>query len=303
MAQAFSALAACGPRASDAVMIQRMPAADRDAILVARQTLSDSYFLLTFRHPEVAHNARAGQFVMVKAGSVAELPLRRPFSIMDVDPQRETFRLYIKIVGAQTASLATLSCGATARCLGPLGRPFSLPDRSSRPLLVAGGFGIAPFRLLCVELSRAGIGPHVFYGGRTSSDLTFLPEMRELNVPLTISTEDGTTGFHGRITDALEEYLSTNASGSTLYACGPRPMLTAVAGIAAQKRLPAQISLDSWMGCGLGTCLGCVVRIQKAGESEPHYRCTCTEGPVFDSAEVLWRGDTESRARAEEASP
>src|SRR5262249_35802365 len=130
--------------------------ANRDAVLVSRQPLQGAYLLLTFDHPEVARQARAGQFVMIKAGASSEPPLRRPFSILTVDPRAGTFTLFLKVVGTGTRALAALAPGDVAQCLGPLGQPFTAPPAGHEALLVAGGYGIAPFQLFCEELLPAG---------------------------------------------------------------------------------------------------------------------------------------------------
>jgi dihydroorotate dehydrogenase electron transfer subunit len=254
--------------------------------------------ILTVRHAEVARAARARQFVMIKSGTSAEPPLRRPFSILTVDPAAETFRLFLKTIGAGTRALAALAPGDLAQCLGPLGRPFTAPPPGHEALLVAGGYGIAPFHLFCEELLRAGGRARVFYGGRTASDLQVREPFAAMGVPLVPTTDDGSLGHHGRVTEAVERYLDSQAAPVALYACGPDPMLHAVARLAARRGLPAQVSLDPWMGCGVGTCLGCVVWMQGATEERPHYRCACTEGPVFDAGEVVWPGEEASRARA-----
>jgi len=270
---------------------------NRDAPLVSRQPLEGAYVLLTLRHPEVAAGARAGQFVMIKAGTSAEPPLRRPFSILTVDPAAGTFGLFLKAVGAGSRTLASLAPGELAQCLGPLGRPFTPPPPDHEALLVAGGYGIAPFQLFGEELRCAGARARVFYGGRTAADLVLRDPFRALGVPLAMATDDGSAGHHGRVTEAVEAYLDTRPAPAALYACGPDPMLHAVARLAARRGLAAQVSLDPWMGCGVGTCLGCVVRIQPAQEARPRYRCACTEGPVFDAREVVWAGERDSAAR------
>jgi dihydroorotate dehydrogenase electron transfer subunit len=275
------------------------PPVNRDSVLVSREPLDGPYVILTVRHAEVARAARAGQFVMIKAGTSAEPPLRRPFSILTVDPGAETFRLFLKTIGAGTRALATLAPGDLAQCLGPLGRPFTAPPPGHEALLVAGGYGIAPFHLFCEELLRAGGRARVFYGGRTAADLQVREPFAAMGVPLVPTTDDGSLGHHGRVTEAVERYLDSQTAPVALYACGPDPMLHAVARLAARRGLPAQVSLDPWMGCGVGTCLGCVVWMQSAAEERPHYRCACTEGPVFDAREVGWPGDEASRARAE----
>jgi dihydroorotate dehydrogenase electron transfer subunit len=277
-------------------MIDRMPA-NRIVPLVARQGLRGPYWLLTFRHPEIACEARGGQFVMIKAGTSAEPPLRRPFSIMTTDPAAETFTLFIKEVGPGSRALCTLEPGEVAQCLGPLGRPFTPPGDGTEALLIAGGYGVAPFHLFTGELKRTGGQARLFYGGRTAEDLPLLERMTGIGADLVPATEDGSTGYRGLVTAPVEEWLDAGHGPARLYACGPEAMLHAVARLAEARGLDAEVSLDPWMGCGLGTCLGCVVKVQDADEVRARYRCACTDGPVFDAARLRWPGEDESRAR------
>ena len=273
-----------------------MPA-NRTASLVAREGLGGAYFLLTFLHPEAAREAQAGQFVMIKAGVSAEPPLRRPFSILEASPERETFTLFVKAIGQGSRALAALPLGGVAQCLGPLGRPFAAPADGEEALMVGGGYGVAPFGFLGGELRRRGEPARLFYGGRTSADLPLLKRLKQQGLEVVPATEDGTTGVAGRVTVALEAHLEATTGARRLYACGPEAMMHAVARIAAARGLAAQVSLDPWMGCGVGTCLGCVVRIQRAEDARWKYRCACTEGPVFEAAHVVWPGEAESHAR------
>jgi len=267
-----------------------------DAPLVERQALTGAYVLLTFRHPRIAHEARAGQFVMIRASTLTEPLLRRPFSIMTVDPQRDTFSLFLKAVGPGSRGLADLKPGEVAPCLGPLGQPFpDLPEGESA-VVVAGGYGIAPFFLFSQQMLRAGELPKVFYGGRTVADLQLLDEFARLGVRVETATDDGSAGHHGRVTEPLERHLALSRTKQRVYASGPDAMLHAVARVAEAAGVTAHVSLDPWMGCGVGTCLGCVVWIQGAADAAPHRRCACTEGPVFDASEVVWRGETQSFA-------
>ena len=272
-----------------------MPA-NRVVPLVSREPLGGDYFLLTFRHPEVAGGAAPGQFVMIKAGLSAEPPLRRPFSILTVDPGADTFTLFVKAIGQGSRSLGALEPGGLAQCLGPLGRPFTLP-REGEALLVAGGYGVAPFRFMGDRLRGSAVRARLFYGGRTATDLPLLDWLSEAGLDVVAATEDGSLGERGRVTVPLERHLDASGGRPTLYACGPDAMMHAVACIAAARSLRAEVSLDPWMGCGIGTCLGCVVRVQGAEEARPKYRCACTEGPVFDADRVVWTGDEASRAR------
>jgi dihydroorotate dehydrogenase electron transfer subunit len=272
-----------------------MPA-NRLAPLVRKDPLEGAYVVLTFAHPEIARDARPGQFVMIKAGDSAEPPLRRPFSILDADREAGTFSLFVKGVGQGSCGLAALRPGDIAQCLGPLGQPFAPPGDGVEALMVAGGYGIAPFSMLSRDLAGRGQRGRVFYGGRTAGDLQVRAPFEALGVPLVLATEDGSLGHRGRVTEPLEAYLDADHDRRVaLYACGPHAMLHAVARIADRRGLPCQVSLDPWMGCGVGTCLGCVVWIRRPGEDRPKYRCACTEGPVFDSGTVVW--DPEEAAR------
>jgi dihydroorotate dehydrogenase electron transfer subunit len=226
---------------------------------------------------------------MMKAGTSAEPPLRRPFSIMSVDPASGTFRLFVKAIGQGTRALCDLGEGEVALCLGPLGRPFTAPEAGREALLVAGGYGIAPFHLFSHELRGSKTSARIFYGGRTAADLSARSAFAGLGTPLVLVTEDGSLGEKGRVTEALEAHLERDPGEKALYACGPDAMLHAVAQIGARRSLPCQLSLDPWMGCGVGTCLSCVVPIRRNGRV--HNRPACTEGPVFDASVVAWPGD------------
>jgi dihydroorotate dehydrogenase electron transfer subunit len=165
--------------------------------------------------------------------------------------------------------------------------------------MVAGGYGIAPFRLFSEQLAREGRRGRLFYGGRTRGDLQVRGGFADLGVTLVAATEDGSEGHRGRVTEPLAACLDGAPGPVSIYASGPDAMLHAVARVAEARGLRAEVSLDPWMGCGVGTCLGCVVWIQGGKDSAPHRRCACTEGPVFDSSLVVWRGDQASRARRE----
>jgi dihydroorotate dehydrogenase electron transfer subunit len=261
---------------------------NRDVPLVSREPLPGPYALLTFEHTEVAREARPGQFVMIKAHTAPEPFLRRPFSIMAVDRERGTFTLFLKGVGAGSRALIDMRVGEEAGCLGPLGRGFEAPPPGTEALLVAGGYGVAPFYMFAEELTALDRPFHLFYGGRSAPDLPLVEVLIESGYPLVLATDDGTAGTPGRVTAPLTAYLDAGRGPSVLYASGPDAMLHAVAHVAQARGLTAHVSLDPWMGCGVGTCLGCVVRIQRPSDPRPKWRPACTEGPVFDSRDVVW---------------
>lgn len=264
-----------------------MPA-NLDAPLVSREALPGPFALLTFEHAAVAREARAGQFVMIKSQTAQEPFLRRPFSIMAVDPARGTFTLFLKGVGPGSRALIDMRVGESAGCLGPLGKPFEAPPPGAEALLVAGGYGVAPFYMFGEELRAQRRPFHLFYGGRSTPDLPLEEVLTEGGYPLALATDDGSRGTPGRVTVPLEGYLDAEPRRAVLYACGPDAMLHAVARVAQARGLAAQVSLDPWMGCGVGTCLGCVVKIQRPSDQRPRWRPACTEGPVFDARDVVW---------------
>ncbi|MBK5257361.1 MAG: dihydroorotate dehydrogenase electron transfer subunit [Vicinamibacteria bacterium] len=262
------------------------PPLDRLCALVKRESLGGAYALLTFEHEEVSR-ALAGQFAMIQPEISGDLLLRRPFSIMDVDSATGRFTIFLKAVGAGSKAVFDLRAGERARVLGPLGHGFSLPAASERVVMVGGGYGVAPFALFSRVL-KPSPPFHLFYGGRSAAELPLVRELERRGIPLTLSTDDGTRGEKGRVTGPLVPALSVGEGTVRLYACGPEAMMHAVAGIAAEREIPCEVSLDPWMGCGIGTCLGCVVKIQEPGEGRPRNRPACTEGPVFDSRRVIW---------------
>ena len=184
--------------------------------------------------------------------------------------------------------------------IGPLGHGFTVPrPKGETPLLVAGGYGMAALYLLAQRSPQKGI---VFVGGRRRVDILCEEEFRALGWEVRVTTEDGSHGETGlvtrallaafpgvsviAVTRALLAELKRPTPGRKLFACGPTPMLKAVGRLAAEFDLPAELSLDEHMGCGIGVCLTCVVPI-KAGDSWEYQR-TCTDGPVFDSRQVAW---------------
>ena len=263
------------------------PAAARLCPVIRRESLGGAYVLLTFAHPEVA-KAEAGQFAMIQPEAGTDLILRRPFSIMDTDPAAGLFTIFLKAVGPGSKAVFDLREGENARVLGPLGHGFSAPGPGESVHLVGGGYGVAPFALFSRHLKSAGGPFHLFYGGRTGTALPLVGGVGRGGIGLTLSTDDGTRGETGRVTAPLLKALDREKGQSRLYACGPEAMMQAVAKIAAERNLPCEVSLDPWMGCGLGTCLGCVVKIQEADELRPRNRPACTEGPVFDAKRVVW---------------
>lgn len=271
-----------------------MPAPlDASARVLANTRLSGDFNVLAFDAPELAAAARPGQFVMVRTSAGTDPLLRRPFSVFEVfrdDSGAATgFSILIKRVGPGTARLYDASVGERLACLGPLGRPFSLVTPPVDAWMVAGGVGLAPFALLTEALGAAGVRSTLFYGGRRAEDLFFLDWFAARGVKLVLSTEDGSRGSAGLVTRPLQEALASAPEnlGIMLYGCGPEPMLKAVAHLAERFNRPSELSMERIMGCGMGGCYSCVVRVRnEAGEA--HFVRSCLKGPVMDGKAIVW---------------
>jgi dihydroorotate dehydrogenase electron transfer subunit len=257
---------------------------DEPSVLVERQELSPDAFLLHFESDRLARSFLPGQFTMLRIPERSDLLLRRPYSFCDSRPEERRFSLLVKIAGTGTRALVELPVGASVQCLGPLGSWFRLPDASREAAIVAGGVGIAPFVAFCRALAKEGRSATVLLGGRSRRDLYLRTDFEELGMDVRTSTEDGSHGHRGLVTELLPSVLDRGAP-LDLYSCGPTPMLLRVAGIARERGIPHQVSLERRMGCGMGCCLGCVV--YTGGE----YQRSCTEGPVFDAEAVDWERD------------
>jgi dihydroorotate dehydrogenase electron transfer subunit len=253
--------------------------------IVSNERDTDSYFRLVLRAPQIAPLIQPGQFAHVRIPPLKDALLRRPFSIFQV--AGDTFSILYKTVGKGTDALARMRAGETLSVIAPLGRGFTIPKTGGEiPLLVAGGYGMAAMFLLAQRSPQKGI---VFVGGRRRVDILCEKEFAALGWEVRAATEDGSHGEKGLVTQPLLKKIGkrkTENGNYKLFACGPTPMLKAVGKIAADFNLPCELSMDEHMCCGVGTCLTCVIPVKNDGGWE--YQRTCTEGPVFDSRQIVW---------------
>ena len=262
------------------------------AEVISNTHLSSEYNVVSLAAPEIATRTLPGQFVMVKAGDRLEPLLRRPFSVFEVLEKHAHvvgISLLSKRIGPSTTLLFDAKPGDRIQCLGPLGRPFVPVAAPDEAWLVAGGVGLAPFATLAGTLRRRNITTRLYYGARRAGELFYLDTFEKMGVELVLATEDGSLGNHGRVTLPLERDLKARPANANvmLYACGPEPMLAAVAKLAAACGRPSQVSVERVMGCGLGGCYSCVIPI-KTSEGKPHYVRSCLAGPVFRGGEIVW---------------
>ncbi len=257
---------------------------ERDARLREVQCWGE-FFRFGIDAPALGRTARPGQFVMVRVSDSAFPLLRRPLGIHDANP--DGIELFFKIAGQGTELLSRKKPGDRLDILGPLGKGFTVSPATTgkTAYLVGGGRGIAPLYFLARELAKAGTRPVVFYGGRCLADIPLRTRFEEAGLEFLCSTDDGSFGFPGFVTELAGLELAREKP-AIVYACGPDPMMKALAAITAKHGIPAEFSLESIMGCGIGACWGCVHRIRNEGEAG--WVKICEEGPVFPGERILW---------------
>lgn len=256
-----------------------------DAPLLANRPLQGDTFQIDFHAPEIAANARPGQFVHVQIPGLQHRILRRPFSIYDTDASTGRLSVIYKTVGEGTRHLATITApGTVFNLLGPLGTPFTVPASDDKLAIVAGGYGCAATYLLAKHAPRK---PLVLIGGRSAIDVLLVREYQALGCDVRIATNDGTLGTKGFVTELLKDAIASNAV-TCLAACGPNPMLKAVSDLALPAGITAEISLDHPMCCGIGACFACVLKVKDTNPDGWRYSRSCLEGPVYDARNVYW---------------
>lgn len=249
-----------------------------------------AYHSINLVAPQIADDAKPGQFVQIAVPSGRDILLRRPFSIAQASRKggwAGTLELAFAAVGPGTEWLAQVEAHDFLDVIGPLGTPYPYPRERSNCLLVGGGYGAAPLYFLAQELRSKGHRVDLIVGARDQERLYKAVEAKRLAVTVSITTEDGSLGEKGIVSDVLPGMVSRGQT-DVVYACGPNGMLRAVAEYCAQQGLPSQVAVEELMACGLGVCWTCVVPfINKDGTSWEYLR-SCVDGPVFNGARIWW---------------
>jgi len=267
---------------------------DFTAPVLRNVDLGRGNWLLEFEAPDDALAMRPAQFFMIGAPG-SDVLLRRPFSVCGLpgtfaDGKAGAVQVLYRVFGRGTKLLASLGRGTPLHVLGPLGRGFAVPaSADARIVLIAGGIGCAPFPAFLAELEREGRRATMIYGARSADELPLLDWFRERCDAVAVTTDDGSLGARGLVTGPLAARLRTpDRQRLHLYACGPTPMLKAVAAMALEAAIVCDLALEAPMACGFGVCLGCVVPTHASPEESVAYERVCVEGPVMRAERVAW---------------
>jgi len=284
-----------------------IPKFDLKTKILSNIEVAESHFRMEFACPEISSIARPGQFIHLLIDQRHDLLLRRPFTIYRA--KNSSIEILFQVIGRGTHLLSQKRPGDEVRVMGPLGNSFFIPDELGTAILVGGGIGIASLMMLAEELERKGKRSLGLIGAQNYSRIFCVDEFQSVGVEVHVSTDDGSCGYHGLVTELLRQILLNYASritfhvgfdtlrtqpkshfthhASRIYACGPDGMLKSVAQIATEFHIPAQLALENRMACGVGACLGCVLKL-KSPDGESEYKRVCIEGPIFDAQEIVW---------------
>jgi dihydroorotate dehydrogenase electron transfer subunit len=269
--------------------------------VVSNRSVGPGWYLLRLHEPQIAGVVQPGQFVQIRCaeeGSVDPL-LRRPFSVYSVDRLAGTYDVLYVSVGRGTRWMAAIPEAPAEEVHvdveGPFGNTFSPVQPGKSVYLVAGGVGVAPLYFWALELLAAGSDPApaitLCMGARSREQLQGIDEFRALPLRAETATDDGSEGYHGRVTELLETLLQTEPDPGAvqIYGCGPQGMNESLRKLCVAREIPCEICLESVMACAFGICFGCVLPIRKDLGGEFYHRRVCWEGPVFD-ARLLYPG-------------
>lgn len=249
--------------------------------VISREECGKELFALTIHAPEISALAKAGQFVHISCGEGNML--RRPISICDIEG--ENLKIVFQVKGEGTKWLAKRSAKHHLDVLGPLGHGFDVTKLGERPVFIGGGIGVPPMLNTMKEAKKNGCDVTAILGFRNKDFVILEKDFNEVGKTY-VCTDDGSYGINGFVTNVLDEHIKEFTS---ICACGPKPMLRAIAQIAEKAGLPCQVSMEERMGCGIGACLVCACELKlRDGDTGVRYGHVCKDGPVFDAKEVVW---------------
>lgn len=245
--------------------------------VLKNEMISNYAYKITFKNEELAKKVNVGQFVHIKLAN--EFTLRRPISICDV--YNDVITIVFEIRGKGTQWLATVKKGDKLDVLGPLGNGFDLSQTGENPIFIGGGIGVPPMLHCCKETENATM----IAGFRNKDYVMLFEEFKKVTKETYITTDDGSFGRKGFVTDVLKEKIS---EASSVYACGPKNMLKAIAEICEENDVFCEVSLEERMACGVGACLVCACEVYANENGDKKFAHVCKDGPIFNAKEVVF---------------
>jgi dihydroorotate dehydrogenase electron transfer subunit len=247
--------------------------------------ISGDCWKMRLASPEIAAEARPGQFVMVRPDNGLKPFLPRPFSIHRVNTEAGGLELLYKVVGQGTAKMSALAAGDPMAVIGPLGKGFLLDQPFENIDIVAGGIGVAPLVFLAaVLIDGRSVSPdriRAFIGGAGADDVLCRQDFAAMKIDAWTATDNGSLGYHGFVTEPFQNAINDRRP-DMIFACGPPAMLRTVARISIAENIACQVSVESMMACGIGACLGCAIKANNSID----YKHVCREGPVFSAGDL-----------------
>lgn len=262
------------------------PLRNHHAFVLSNRKETDSLFVMTLHARELAETVLPGQFVHMEIPTQQSHILRRPFSIYGRDVEGGNVDILYQVVGAGTADMTKWQPGYLTTMIGPIGRPWTVPEGASRALLVGGGVGAAPLFMLYEQLIEANVTTDVILGASSGDALVCRSRYESVcGQSPSCSTDDGSFGREGFCTTLLAENIAgMEAEGPYDYSavCGPEVLMRIASGMLIEAGVPCQVSMEKRMACGIGACLSCVV------ETTEGKKRSCVDGPIFDGEELIW---------------
>lgn len=261
--------------------------------ILSKKEVAPNIYLAKLKAPEISQEALPGQFIHIKCSKDNYPLLRRPISIHRIDKENGEICILFQIVGEGTKLLSQKAVEDDLDVLGPLGNGFNIYPESKKIMIIGGGIGVAPLLALSEESMEQGKEVRVLIGALKRELVVGDKSFKVLGAKVDVTTDDGSYGYKGLVTDLLEEIITKEGwLPDQIFACGPKPMLKKIVEISQDSHIACQVSLEERMGCGIGACLGCVCKIKikdkKEDEFKYDYKRVCVDGPIFEGSEVVW---------------
>ncbi len=274
------------------------PINDKNAKVLYNQIIAPGYCRTGIKSPVIAKRAKPGQFLEVSCSNGYDPLLRRPLSVHRVILSKGIVELLYCITGKGTRILSGIKPGEKLDIIGPLGNTFTVNPKIKKAVLIGGGMGVAPLLFWAEKLKELNKRCsnsqkkkiYVVIGAANKKTVLCEREFRACTPEVGVVTEDGSQGLKGLAPDMLRSFLDALGVEQTgVYACGPKPMLKAISSLVAKvDLLKCELSMEEYMGCGLGVCHGCAIKVRD-GEGKPVYKMVCSDGPIFQARDIIWQ--------------